>query len=214
MLGPYLSYSLVALSAIFVVVDPPSALPIFIAMTQGDPPEKRRAMALRACVTGAALLSTFALFGAFIFHFLGITLGAFKFAGGVLLLLTSLDMLRAQTSRTRSSPEETKEGSEKADIAIVPLAVPLLAGPGSVATTMVLMSKGPGFWVGIPVILAIVVTFVVAYFMLAASAHVDRVLGKSGNAILQRVMGLLLAAIAIQFAADGIHDLIPEIMAK
>ena len=214
MIGSYVSYSLVALSAIFVVVDPLSALPIFIVMTQGDPPEKRRAMARRACLTGAALLSTFALFGALIFHFLGITLGAFKFAGGILLLLTSLDMLRAQTSRTRSSPEETKEATEKADIAIVPLAVPLLAGPGSVATTMVLMSKGPGFWVGIPVILAIAITFIASYLMLAASGAVDRVLGKSGNAILQRVMGLLLAAIAIQFCADGIHDLIPEIVTR
>lgn len=213
MIGSYLSYSVVALSAIFVVVDPLSVVPIFIIMTQGDTPEKRKAMAMRACVTGALLLCTFALFGAFIFRFLGITLGAFKFAGGILLLLTSLDMLRAQTSRTRSSPEETQEGSEKADVAIVPLAVPLLAGPGSVATTMVMMSRGPGFWVGIPVIIAILITFVASYFMLAASGPVERVLGKSGNAILQRVMGLLLAAIAVQFLADGIHDLLPEIAA-
>ncbi len=214
MFRTYFSYSLVALSAIFVVVDPLSVVPIFIAMTPGDTQQKRRAMALRACITGATLLTTFALFGALIFRFMGITLGAFKFAGGILLLLTALDMLRAQASRTRSSPEEQREGEAKDDIAIVPLAVPLLAGPGSVATTMVLMSKGPGFWVGIPVIIAIVITFVASYFMLAAAGYVDRVLGKSGNAILQRVMGLLLAAIAIQFAVDGLHDLVPEIVGR
>jgi multiple antibiotic resistance protein len=174
----YLSYCLVALSAIFVVVDPLSAVPMF--------------------------------FGAVIFRFLGVTLGAFKFAGGILLLLTALDMLRAQVSRTRSSAEEQKEGEEKEDIAIVPLAIPLLAGPGSVATVMVLMSRGPGFWVGIPVVGAIVITFIASYFMLRAAASVDRVLGKSGNAILQRVMGLMLAAIAIQFMVDGIADLVPE----
>lgn len=208
----YLSYSLVALSAIFVVVDPLSALPIFIAMTAGDSPEKKRAMALRACIAGAALLSAFALFGAFIFKFMGVTLGAFKVAGGILLLLTALDMLKAQTSRTRSTAEEQREGVEKDDIAIVPLAVPLLAGPGSVATVMVLMSKGPGFWVGVPVIAAIVVTFAASYFMLRAAGVVDRVLGKSGNAILQRVMGLMLAAIAIQFMVDGGADLVPEVL--
>jgi multiple antibiotic resistance protein len=206
----YLSYCLVALSAIFVVVDPLSAVPMFIAMTAGDAPAKRREMALRACVAGAGLLSAFALFGAVIFRFLGVTLGAFKFAGGILLLLTALDMLRAQVSRTRSSAEEQKEGEEKEDIAIVPLAIPLLAGPGSVATVMVLMSRGPGFWVGIPVVGAIVITFIASYFMLRAAAAVDRVLGKSGNAILQRVMGLMLAAIAIQFMVDGIADLVPE----
>jgi len=209
----YLSYSLVALSAIFVVVDPLSAVPLFIAMTAGDSPEKRSAMARRACIAGAALLSVFALFGALIFKFMGITLGAFKFAGGILLLLTALDMLKAQNSRTRTSAEEQREGAEKEDVAIVPLAVPLLAGPGSVATVMVLMSKGPGFWVGIPVIGAIAVTFVVSYFMLRAAGLVDKYLGKSGNAILQRVMGLMLAAIAIQFMVDGLGDLWPDIIA-
>ena len=210
----YLSYSLVALSAIFVIVDPISVVPIFVAMTAGDSAEKRRSMALRACVAGAVLLSVFALFGAFIFKFMGVTLGAFKVAGGILLLLTSLDMLKAQPSRTRGSAEETREGIEKDDIAIVPLAVPLLAGPGSVATVMVLMSKGPGFWVGIPVIGACAVTFVASYLMLRAAGVVDRVLGKSGNAVLQRVMGLMLAAIAIQFMVDGAGDLIPEILAR
>ena len=209
----YLSYSLVALSAIFVVVDPLSAVPLFIAMTAGDSPEKRNAMARRACIAGAALLSVFALFGALIFKFMGITLGAFKFAGGILLLLTALDMLKAQNSRTRTSAEEQREGAEKEDVAIVPLAVPLLAGPGSVATVMVLMSKGPGFWVGIPVLGAIAVTFLASYFMLRAAGLVDKVLGRSGNAILQRVMGLMLAAIAIQFMVDGLGDLLPEIVA-
>ena len=206
----YLSYCLVALSAIFVVVDPLSAVPMFVAMTAGDSPQKRHEMALRACVAGAALLSVFALFGAVIFRFLGVTLGAFKFAGGILLLLTALDMLKAQVSRTRSSAEEQKEGEQKEDIAIVPLAIPLLAGPGSVATVMVLMSRGPGFWVGIPVLGAIAITFTASYFMLRAAGAVDRVLGKSGNAILQRVMGLMLAAIAIQFMVDGVADLVPE----
>lgn len=208
----YVSYSLVALSAIFAVVDPVSVVPVFVAMTAGDTAEKRRSMAARACLAGAGLLVVFALFGGVIFRLMGVTLGAFKIAGGILLLLTALDMLRAQPSRTRSSAEETAEGAGKTDIAIVPLAIPLLAGPGSVATVMVLMSKGPGFWVGIPVLGAIAVTFVASYFMLRAAGLVDRWLGKTGNAVLQRVMGLLVAAIAIQFMADGVGGLLPGIL--
>jgi multiple antibiotic resistance protein len=211
-MGAYLSYSLVALSAIFVVVDPLSVVPVFISMTQGDPPEKKRAMAMRACITGATVLGVFALFGTAIFKFMGVTLGAFKFAGGVLLLLTALDMLRAQSSRTRSTPEEQDEGLHKDDIAIVPLAIPLLAGPGSVATTMVLVSRGPGAWSAVPVLAAIALTFFISYLMLRAAGVVDRVLGKSGNAILQRIMGLMLAAIAVQFMADGLKDLVPDIL--
>ncbi len=98
MVSSYLSYSLVAFSAIFVIVDPLGVVPMFIAMTAQDTEEKRREMARRACLTGAALLATFALFGGLLFRFMGITLGAFKVAGGILLLLTALDMLRARVA--------------------------------------------------------------------------------------------------------------------
>lgn len=211
-MGAYLSHALVAFSAIFAVVDPLGALPLFLAMTEHDDAARRRAMARKACLVAAGLLTGFALFGALIFKVFGITLGAFKVAGGILLLLTSLDMLRARHSRTRSTPAETSEAAEKEDIAIVPLAMPLLAGPGSVATVMVLMSRGPGEWVAVPVLAAVWVTFLISYGLLAAAGHVDRLLGKGGNAILQRVMGLLLAAIAVQFMADGLADLAPDIV--
>jgi multiple antibiotic resistance protein len=202
-----LSLFLVSLSAIFFVVDPVGVVPIFLAMTSRDPPEKSRSMALRACLVGCALLTFFALFGGLVFKVFGVTLGAFRVAGGILLLITALDMLRARTSETRTSPEETEEGVQKEDIAIVPLAVPLLAGPGSIATVMVLMSKGPGILSAVPVIVSIVLTFIGSYFVLRGATLVQRVLRQSGVAILQRVMGLILAAIAVQFMAEGARDL-------
>ena len=141
MLAQALALSLVSLSAIFFVVDPISAVPVFLAMTRDDSAEKRRHTALRASVTAAFVLSAFALAGAWIFKLLGIGLPAFKVAGGVVLLLLALDMIRTQPSKTRITEGEVEAGAGKDDIAIVPLAMPLLAGPGSIATCIVLMAR-------------------------------------------------------------------------
>lgn len=202
-----------ALPAVFFVVDPIGVVPLFIAMTAHDPIEKARAMALKASITGAALLIFFALFGTFLFKLFGVTLPAFRVAGGLLLMLTALDMVRARPSATRTSEAETKEGAEKDDIAIVPLAIPLLSGPGSIATVMVLMSDGAkdagsGFGNTLAVMLSIVITFVATWLLLRAAHHVKKVLGQSGIAIVQRVFGLILAAIAVQFVVDGCRELL------
>src|SRR5262245_7524609 len=137
-----LSFFAVALPAVFFVVDPVGVVPLFLAMTARDDAAKARSMAARACLTAAALLAFFALFGHLVFKVFGISLAAFRVAGGILLLITALDMLKAETSKTKTSPEETSEGVEKDDIAIVPLAMPLLAGPGAIATVMVLIAQG------------------------------------------------------------------------
>lgn len=202
------SSALVALSAVFFVVDPVGVVPIFIAMTHGDPAQKMRSTARRASVVAAALLIFFALFGTFLFKVVGVSLSAFRVAGGIVLLITALDMLRARQSETRTSPEEAQEATGKEDVAIVPLAIPLLAGPGAIATVMVLMSRASGVISVVAVVLSILVTMAASYFLLRGAFLVQRVLGQSGVAILQRVMGLLLAAIAVQFIADGGRDLV------
>jgi len=194
-------------AAVFFVVDPFGVVPTFLAITARDP-GKARQMALRACLVGCGLLLFFALFGGLIFKVFAVTLSAFRVAGGILLLITSLDMLRGPTSQTKTSSEEELEGAQKEDVAVVPLAMPLLAGPGSIATVMVLMSRGTGLVTAIPVIISIVVTFVASYYTLRAAGLVQRVLGQTGVSILQRLMGLILAAIAVQFIAEGGHDLI------
>ncbi len=208
MLGELLSLGLVSISAIFFVVDPFSAVPFFLAMTRDHSPEKRRETAARASVTAGIVLATFALAGASIFRVLGISLGAFKIAGGVVLLLLALDMIRTQPSRTRITEGEVAAGADKDDIAIVPLAMPLLAGPGSIATAIVLMARarsGP-WWHALPVLVAIVATAILSYVILAGAARTEKVLGRTGLAILERAAGLLLVAIAVQFMLDGLGE--------
>ena len=195
---------LVALPAVLFIVDPIGVVPLFVAMTSRDTPQKCRAMALRACLTAAGVLIFFALFGGIIFKVFGVTLPAFRVAGGLLLMLTALDMLRARPAATRTSPEETQEGSEQEDIAVVPLAMPLLAGPGAIATVMTLMAQFGGEVKGGAAVLgSIVLTFVVTYLVLRSAQVVKRVLKQTGIAILERIFGLILAAIAVQFVFEG-----------
>jgi multiple antibiotic resistance protein len=205
---------LVSFSAIFFVVDPLSAVPMFLVMTRGDPVAKRRETALRASVTAALVLSSFALGGAWIFKLLGIGLPAFKVAGGVVLLLLALDMIRTQPSRTRITDGEVEEGTGMDDIAIVPLAMPLLAGPGSIATAIVLMARARGgpWWHGAAVLLAIALTCAAAGVILAGAARTERMVGKTTLAIVERVAGLLLVAIAIQFMMDGLGEGLPGLV--
>lgn len=209
MMKEWLSFSLLSLSAIFFVVDPMGVVPIFLAMTRGDPPEKRRDMAFRASLTAFFVLALFAVAGTLIFRVFGVTLGAFKVAGGVLLLLTSIEMLRAQQQRTRVTPEEEREGAEKEDVAIFPLAIPMLAGPGSIATVTTLMSKAGRILFAVPVILSVALTCAISYAMLLGAERVARVLGVTGLAVMNRVIGLIIGAIAVQFMFDGIRDTFP-----
>ncbi len=213
MIGDILSLGLISLSAIFFVVDPFSAVPFFLALTRDDDAPRRREIALRAAVTSGALMVVFAIAGEWIFRMLGIGLPAFKIGGGVVLLLLALDMVRTQPSRTRITPGEVEASAEKEDIAIVPLATPLLAGPGSIATAVVLMARTRGhpWWHKLPVLGAIALTAVASYLVLAGAVRTEKVLGRTGLAILERAAGLLLVAIAIQFIMDGIAEGLPRL---
>lgn len=204
-------YGVVALSAIFFVVDPIAVVPVFITITEGDSAHKRKQMALRACIVTAGILLTFLIAGGLIFKLFSLTLAAFRIAGGLLLSLTGLDMLRSVTSATKTSDKEVTEAVKKPDVAIVPLAMPLLAGPGSIATVMVLVAQARHFWQVVILGVAIVITAAASYLMLRAASLVNRILGASGRAILERVMGLLLVAIAVQFIIGGVRDAFPEI---
>jgi MarC family membrane protein len=214
MAGELLVLSLVSLSAIFFVVDPFAAVPFFLALTRDDGPEKRRETALRASLTAGLVLATFAVAGAWIFSLLGISLPAFRIAGGVVLLLLAVDMIRTQPSRTRITEKEIEAGVDKEDVAIVPLGMPLLAGPGSIATVVVLMARareGP-WWHAMPVLGATAVTAGLCYLILSGAARVERVLGRTGLAILERAAGLLLVAVAVQFMLDGIREGLPRLL--
>jgi multiple antibiotic resistance protein len=214
MVAELLVLSLVSLSAIFFVVDPFAAVPFFLALTRQDGPAKRRDTALRASLTAGLVLAVFAVAGAWIFTLLGISLPAFRIAGGVVLLLLAVDMIRTQPSRTRITEKEIEAGVDKEDVAIVPLAMPLLAGPGSIATVVVLMARareGP-WWRTVPVLGAIAVTAALCYLILSGAARIERVLGRTGLAILERAAGLLLVAVAVQFMLDGIREGLPRLL--
>jgi multiple antibiotic resistance protein len=203
-----LSFALAACSSLFVVVDPIAAMPVFLAVTAHDAPAKRRAMAARAATASAIILTVFALAGGVIFQLFGISLGAFKVAGGIMLALTAVDLMRAQPPRTRSTSEEQDEGVARDDVAVVPMAIPVLAGPGAIATVMVLMSQCAWRPLRVGCLLAaIVVTAIASWLLLRATTVANALISQTLVRVFGRVMGLMLAAIAVQFVVSGLHDL-------
>lgn len=204
-----LKFAVVALSAVFFVIDPLANLPIFLTITAGDSATQRRRTALRAAFAAWIVLGAFAVAGGVIFAAFGISLGAFKIAGGIMLLLMAIDMMRAQTSKTRTTEEEQQESQARDDIAIFPLAIPMLAGPGAIATVMVLMSRAA--WRPIPtasVFLAVTITCVASWLLMRYAANAERLLPKTLLRAFERIMGLLLAAVAIEFIGGGVRDMI------
>jgi multiple antibiotic resistance protein len=212
-LGHILSFGLSTITTLFFVVDPPAAVPLFLAMTASDPVEHKRRTARRAAVAMGVVLAAFGALGTVIFRVLGISMGAFRIAGGVLLFLLAVDMLRAERSRQRTSPEEEAEGRDRPDVSIFPLAIPMLAGPGATSTVMVLVARAHRAWQYGAVFLAIAVTALASYVLLRSAVRVERRLGHTGLNVLQRVMGLILAATAVQFVVEGIATVLPTIRA-
>ncbi len=201
-----LRFLLIAFTSIFVLVDPIAAVPTFLAMTDGSTRAERRHMAVRASWTCFVVLVTFSLAGTLIFQLFGITLAAFKIAGGLLLGSIGFEMLRAKRSATKETPDEASEGSEKEDVGIIPLGLPMLAGPGSISTVMVLMTQNPDWPHELAVLSAIAITAAIAFAVLASADRVSSLLHETGIRILTRMMGLLLIAIAVQFVLNGLRD--------
>lgn len=204
----YVRFSLLALSSIFFLVDPFAALPTFLAVTAGVERQRRRAIARKASVTAWVVLSAFAVAGQYIFRLFGITLPAFEIAGGIILLLIGLDMLSARRSPTQETGAEAVAAAAKEDAGIVPLGIPMLAGPGSITSVMVLVGQAQGRWSLLAAILAaILITAAISYLVLGHSDRVAVVLGETGIRILVRIMGLLLVALAVQYFVNGMVDL-------
>jgi multiple antibiotic resistance protein len=196
---------LLVFTSVLFIVDPFAVVPSFLAMTVRDTPQMRRVLARRGAWTAAITLTLFALGGSLIFRLFGITIGAFKIAGGVLIGLNALDMVQARRSQQRETPIETAEGIEKEDIGILPLGVPMLTGPGAISTVMVLALGSKSSVTTAALYVSIALTAFVSYLTLAAASIVERRLGQTGMRILTRLMGLVLCAIAAQFIIDGIR---------
>jgi multiple antibiotic resistance protein len=203
----YVRFSLLALSSIFFLVDPFAALPTFLAVTAGQDNAKRLRTARKASLTALVILSTFALAGTYIFKVFGISLPAFEIAGGIILLLIGLDMLEAKRSPTQESSDEATEAVTKDDAGIVPMGIPMLAGPGAITSVMVLVGQAQSKWQMAAIFGAIAVTAAICWLVLGSATKVAAALGETGIRILIRVMGLLLVALAVQYFLNGLADL-------
>ena len=195
---------LIPMVSIFFVVDPLAAIPAFLTMTADDPAPMRRSMARRAAIVSTVILIVFSVAGGMIFRLFGVTIPAFRIAGGIVLGLSALEMLKAERP-TRETQEEIREGVHKVDISVTPLAIPLLAGPGAISTVMVLTDQRDSWAAGVPVFAGIVLTGIATYVLLLFSAPLLRALGNTGIHVLSRIMGLVLAALAVQFVLDGLR---------
>jgi multiple antibiotic resistance protein len=194
-----------AFTTLFIIIDPPGMVPLFIALTQGIGPAQRRAIAIRACLVAGVLMLVFLFVGEAVLSFIGISMPAFRIAGGVLLFLTALDMLfeRRQTRRSHSAEEGMTADN---DPSVFPLALPLIVGPGAITTIILLagQAQGPADFAAITGVMALVLLSVLLAFLAAGS--IERALGKVGINVLTRVLGMLLAALAVQFILDGLRS--------
>ena len=203
-------YIFLAASSLFVIVDPLATVPAFLAMTPNDTAEARTRMARLACCVAAGVLLAFAIAGKWIFKFLGLTMPAFQLAASVVLLLVALDMLRAQRSRVQETSEETAAGVEKTDIAITPLAIPMLAGPGAISTAILLHNQAANLGQRVALYLCILAVCLASYLILRVSARSARWLSPIAMSITARIMGLLLAAVAMQFMLNAVREWNPS----
>lgn len=197
---PETAFLITAFATLFVVIDPPGLVPLFIALTQGMTPEHRRRLALRACLIAAGLLLMFGLAGEAILGFVGITMPAFRIAGGILLFLTALDMLFERRTQRR----EGQKTEPDHDPSVFPLAIPLIAGPGAIATMILLVGEAPGWPGTISVLGLMALVLATTFLFLLASPPLERLLGRTGTIVITRLLGMLLAALSVQFVIDGI----------
>ena len=196
------TFLLSAFVTLFVVIDPVGLAPLFVALTHGEDARHRRAIALRACAVAFAVLTLFGLAGEAVLGFVGISMPAFRIAGGILLFLTALDMLFERRSQRRARNAEDEE--DRPDPSVFPLAIPLIAGPGAIASMILL--TGDGGWERLAathVVMAVVLALVLAFFR--AAGLIERALGRTGILVVTRLLGMLLAALSVQFVLDGLR---------
>ncbi|MBB5715157.1 MarC family protein [Sphingomonas aerophila] len=195
-----------SLVTFFLVIDPPGCAPIFAGLTAGATATHRRAMAVRAVLVSAAILLVFALVGEDLLKGLGISLASFRIAGGIMLFLIALEMVfEKRTQRREDRAAKVAETPEIEDVSIFPMAMPMIAGPGSIATTMLLMARNDGLERTFVVLAAMATILLLTLLSLLAAGPLMRMLGARIEAVITRLLGVLLAALAVQFVIDGLQ---------
>ena len=201
-----MDYLLHALVTLFVTVDPIGLAPMFMVLTAGFGPVARRQAAVRACTTAAGVLIAFALFGEPLIGFLGITLAAFRIAGGLLLFVIAFEMVFERRIERKAATAEKASGGvdDLRSIAIFPLAIPLTSGPGAISATILLASQAANVVGVIVLIVAILAMIAACLIVFLLAARIEHFLGETGRLVVSRLLGVILAALAVQFVADGV----------
>jgi multiple antibiotic resistance protein len=198
-------FALVTFTSMLFIVDPIAAIPTYLVITQQETPTERRRTARRACIAMTVLLVVFAATGTMLFQAFGITLPAFRTAGGLVLWFVAMDMLHGER-RTQEGRDEVYEGQIKEDVALTPLAIPMLAGPGAISTAIVVAGQARGVVQTVAVYVSIVLTGILSYLSLRLGEPLLGRLGKTGIRVVTRIMGLILAAVAVQFVFSGVRE--------
>ncbi len=194
-----------SLITFFVVIDPPGCAPIYAGLSAGASATQRRAMAFRAVGVATAILLVFALFGEDLLRGLGISLASFRIAGGIMLFLIALEMVfEKRTQRREDRAAKVAEDPEAEDVSIFPMAMPMIAGPGSIASVMLLMARNDGIERTLVVLGAMLTILLLTLVALLAAGPIMRILGAKIEAVITRLLGVLLAALAVQFVLDGL----------
>lgn len=204
------TFFVTAFVSIFVTLDAIGNIPIFLSLTSENTPAERAVIVKRALLMVFGVLVLFALFGNLIFRLFGVTIEAFRIVAGLLLLKIAFDMMEAKPDRVRHTPEEDQEGRQREDVALIPLAIPLLGGPGTISNVIALTGQAtkapavlPAF---LALLVAIVLNVIIAYLALRSATAIAHFFKETGMRVFTRVMGLILAAIAVQFVLTGIKD--------
>lgn len=194
-----------AFVTLFVVMDPIGLVPLFLALTQGMSAKARLSIGMRACVIAAGMLLVFGVAGEAILSAVGISMPAFRIAGGILLFLTALDMLFERRTQRR----ENKKTEPEHDPSVFPLATPLIAGPGTIASMILLTGQMGGDWSATGVVIGLMlVLIVITYLFFMVATPLEKVLGRTGTLVVTRLLGMLLAALSVQFVIDGVRQIV------
>jgi multiple antibiotic resistance protein len=209
-----IGFALLSFSSLLAMIDPLTSLPIYVSSTAHATPAARAATLRRAVLTAFAVLVGFGALGSSIFALFGITTGAFRIAGGIVLFNVGLDMLQAQRSRVRSTEQEEAAGELKEDIGIIPLGIPLIAGPGAITTVIGLLAQAQTTAARAVVYAMVVVVLLITYVVLRLGPLVTRRIGLTGIGVIERVMGLVVTVVGVQFVADGLVELAVNALPK
>jgi len=201
-----------ALVTFLVIIDPPGCAPIFASLTRGMSPALRRTMALRSCVIAWVVLMFFALLGKPMLHALGISLASFRIAGGIMLFMIALDMVFERRTQRREERAQSIEGTPEAeDISVFPMAIPMISGPGSIASAMLWVSRADDVAHVATVLAAITVVILITLVCLLAAGPLMRLIGERIEGMIIRILGVILAALAAQFVVDGLKQSFPSL---